>query len=230
MVLVFTENERMILSSEEKRKSVSPLTVRNTLQKIRNKAASAMEDLLFLGDEQPLQLAQVIGFYRNGRRMGKTKWKNGEVFREITSKTVLKRIKRGEVARILAIKLALNTGIIDEWKVQKRQENNTVKEKTKLVDFGKIRSIYPKILITMLENQFVCPNCKKAGLIFHDDEEWLWMHYNRENNHPEATFCIIGKSLPEKFREFPIKIAAQQNFFMVKLCTLEADETLRFYT
>lgn len=227
---MFTRFEREIICSEEKRKSVAPQTVRNTMQKIRNKATKAIEDLLFLAEKQPLQMAQVIGFTRSGRRLGKTKWQTGEVFRSIESKRLIKRIERGERARWLAINLALNTGIIDEWKDQKRQEKGESDENTKIIDMGKLRAVYPKILVAMLQNQFVCPRCGKAGLIFHGEEDWLWMHYNQDDRNPKANFCNIGKSLPERFVQFPLLVEPQRNAFLIKLNELGPRDKIRFFT
>jgi len=215
---MFTRVEREIISSEEKRKSVAPQTVRNMMQKIRNKATNAIEDLLFLGEKQPLQLAQVIGFTRSGRRWGKMKLEEGEFFREVTSKTVLRRIKRGERARWLALNLALNTGVIDEWMDQKKLAKLRESEKNvKIVDMQKLSKLYPKILVAMIKNKFACPKCGKAGLIFRGDEDWLWMHYNHEDEHPGASFCNVGKSLPERFVRFPLVIEPQLNSFLVKI-------------
>ena len=58
---MLTDDEKEILSSEEKRKSVSPITVRNRLQRIRDKAAKAIDDLLFITNKRPDQIAQVLG-------------------------------------------------------------------------------------------------------------------------------------------------------------------------
>jgi hypothetical protein len=118
---VLTKFEKEILSSEEKRKSVKPQTVRNTMQKVRNKAAKAIEDLLFLGNNAPLQLSQAMGFNRSGQLWSKKEFKTyrpGEQRRQIeriTSKVLLKRLERQENAKWLALNFALDMGIIDEW-------------------------------------------------------------------------------------------------------------------
>lgn len=230
MVFVLTKFEREILSSDQKRKSVAPQTVRNTMQRIRNKASKAIEDLLFIGDTQRLQLAQVLGFTRSGKRWGRTEWGNGETIQLIDSKTLLKRFDRAEKARRLAVILALNAGIIDEWNEQKRLDEAKAAEKEKIVDLQKLGVAYPKIVIALLQNQFQCPKCGKAGLIFYGKEHWLWMHYNQNDRHPKATFCNIGKKLPEKFVEFPFMIQPQHGAFGAEVAELGPNDKLRFFT
>jgi hypothetical protein len=119
VVFLYTAFEKAVISSEEKRQALALQTVRNTLQKVRDKAANAINDLLFLSANLPLQFDQVIGFTRSGRRMGKTKWKEGEHFRLIKSRTVLKRIKRGESAKLLAYQLTFRTGILTQSRIQR---------------------------------------------------------------------------------------------------------------
>ena len=209
--------------------------MRNRFQKIRDKSAQAIEDLLLLGEKQPKQFAQVIGFTRSGRRMPKTKWRNGESIRPIESKTEIKRIDRSQSALWLAINLALNMGVIDQWLNQKEltelEKKSVERQKiTKTVDLQKLGRAYPQILIGMLQNRYVCPKCGKAGLIFRGEEEWIWMHYNNEDKHPEAIFCNVGETLPKKFVEFPFMIVPQNSGFWVQLAELESGEGYRFFT
>ena len=235
VVLMFTNNEKELICSEEKCELLSSQNLRNRFQKIRDKSAQAIEDLLLLGEKRPNQMAQVIGFTKSGRRMPKTKWKNGESIRPIESKTEIKRIKRGELARWLAIKLALNAGVINDWVDQKKlaeleKKSSEHQKITKTIDLQKLERLYPRILIGMLQNQYVCPKCGSKGLIFRGEDEWIWMHYNNEDKHPEATFCNVGKTLPSKFVEFPFMIHPQNNGFWVKLAELEYGEGYRFFT
>jgi hypothetical protein len=229
---VFTNNEKELICSEEKRKTLSTQNLRNRFQKIRDKAAQAIEDLLLLGDNQSIQLAQALGFTRSGRRMPKIKRKNGNSIELIESPIELKRIERSQRAQRLAFKLALNMGVIDRWRSQKELEEKSVERQkiTKIIDLQKLGRLYPRILIGMLQNQYVCPKCGKAGLIFRGEDEWIWMHYNQEDSKPEATFCNVGKNLPRKFIEFPFIIRPQNNGFWVQLAELEYGEGYRFYS
>ena len=231
VVHMFTDFEKGIICSKEKRRNVAPQTLRNTFQKIRDKAARAIEDLLFLGEKQPKQFNQVIGFTRSGRRLRKTKRKNGASIRPITSETIIKRLERGDRAYLLADYLAKKTGLVDSWEAKKKVEKlDEVEKVTKTIDSQELNKAYPRILIGMLQNQYPCPECWKAGLVFRSRENWFWMHIHGEEKYPEATFCRIGKTLPKEFIKFQLKIEPQTSSIWIKLAELEPGEGYQFYT
>ena len=234
---MLTDFEKEILSSETKRKSISKQTVLNTTQKVRDKATQAIEDLIFLGDNAPLQLAQALGYTRSGRLWSKKEFKTyrpGKPRRQIeqvTSKTLLKRLKRLENAKRLAMNLAVNTDVIDEWR---NQNELKVKETNKpgiIVDLHACNAAFPRFLAGMLKNQFVCPKCGNAGVLFRNEEEWLFMHFNQDNQNPKADFCNIGEKLPKDIIMSPFIVIEPKTYTCwTNLAAVGPDDTVKVYT
>jgi len=93
------------------------------------------------------------------------------------------------------------------------RENVTYAKRKPNINYLELSLKYP---LAMLKGQFVCPKCGKKGLIFHGTEDWLWFHYNGNDENPKASFCNVGKTLPEKFMLLPFAIEPQLQAFWLR--------------
>jgi hypothetical protein len=217
--MCLTEFEREVLASDEKRKSISKNTVRKTLWKARNKGEVAIRDLVFLAVKRPDQFCQVVGLTRTGRSAlqvlssRKKRERRGGIVEKVDSKRDIDRIEKGDRALMLYTLLGLWTGAVDEKVCETKLKGSTQARREGFdVDLTLLNRKYP---VAMLEGQFLCPRCRKKGLIFHDGENWLFMHYSRDGGAPSASFCDLGRELPEDFMAFPLKITPQYEAFFL---------------
>jgi hypothetical protein len=231
---MLTKFEKEILCSEEKRRSVKAQTIRNTTQKIREKAAQAIEDLIFIGNNSPKQLAQALGYTRSGRLRSKTESETKELrtpkIKQVSA-TLEKRIKRQENARLLAFKLSISTGIMDEYLREDTHETNKVKKPGVIVNLHACNAAFPRFLAGILKNQFTCPKCKHAGILLKSNDDWLFMHFNGDNSNPQANFCNYGKQLPENFKPSPFAVIEPKDYTCwTNLAALGPEDMVTFYS
>lgn len=218
---MLTTREKEILLSQNKQQALSKKIIAKTLSRVRNKAVRAIADLLFLAENRPDQFNQIIGLTKSGRRpiqvlsrRSKRKRERKKVIEEIKSKRDIERIERHRRAFQFYAALGIWTGAIERELYEEKFKQKHQRRREKFdVDLRKLSLKYP---VAMLKGQFLCPKCNRKGLIFHGVENWLWLHYNYNDKHPEATFCNVGRSLPEKFFQFPFVIEPQNIAFYLR--------------